>query len=116
MPSVIKQFHERHAALYGHSLQQPVELVTLRVKVHSAPPQALTLPSANETKSVRKTPVLAHVMLAGIDTKVPVYTRESLSSGISGPALITETISTTYLAPGWLCQPDASGCLLLSKT
>ncbi|MCF6254882.1 MAG: hydantoinase/oxoprolinase family protein [Gammaproteobacteria bacterium] len=116
MASVIKQFHERHAALYGHSLQQPVELVTLRVKVHSPPPQALTLPSANETKSVRKTPVLAHVTLAGIGTKVPVYTRESLSSGISGPALITETISTTYLAPGWLCQPDASGCLLLSKT
>jgi len=116
MASVIKQFHERHAALYGHSLQQPVELVTLRVKVHSPPPQALTLPPANGTKSVRKTPVLAHVTLAGIGTKVPVYTRESLSAGISGPALITETISTTYLAPGWLCQPDASGCLLLSKT
>ncbi len=114
--SVIKQFHERHAALYGHSLQQPVELVTLRVKIHSPPPQALTLPSVNETKSVREIPVLAHVTLAGIDTKVPVYARESLSVGISGPALITETISTTYLAPGWLCQPDASGCLLLSKT
>ena len=111
---VIQQFHERHTVLYGHRLQQPVELVTLRVKVHS-PPQTLTLPPDHETKSAYEMPTIAYVSLAGIETKVPVYARENLPAEISGPALITETISTTYLAPGWSCRPDASGCLLLSK-
>ena len=111
---VIRQFHERHAALYGHSLQQPVELVTLRVKIHSPAP-ALALQLARETKLVCETPAVAHVILAGIEAKVPVYARENLPAEIDGPALITETVSTTYLAPGWLCQPDASGCLLLSR-
>ncbi|MCF6336926.1 MAG: hydantoinase/oxoprolinase family protein [Gammaproteobacteria bacterium] len=112
---VTRQFHERHAALYGHSLQQPVELVTLRVKIHSPPPLPLTLQSGHKTKSAHKIPATPHVSLAGIKTHVPVYVRESLPAEIRGPALITETVSTTYLAPGWFCRPDASGCLLLSK-
>jgi len=112
--SVVEQFHERHATLYGHRLQQPVELVTLRVKVHS-PPRALTLQPVHETKLAHKMPVMAYVSLTGIETKVPVYAREKLTATISGPALITETVSTTYLAPGWSCQPDTCGCLLLTK-
>jgi len=112
--SVAGQFHERHTVLYGHHLQQPVELVTLRVKVHS-PPRALTLQPVHGTEFTHEMPAMAHVSLAGIETKVPVYARENLPTEINGPALITETISTTYLAPGWSCRSDTSGCLLLTK-
>lgn len=107
-----ENFHLRHAALYGHRLQQPVELVTLRVKVHS-PPQALRLRGKEKIKGALLN--VRHATLAGIDSPVPVYAREELTEDISGPALITETISTTYLAPGWRCTPDASGCLLLFR-
>ncbi len=112
---VTRQFHERHAALYGHSLQQPVELVTLRVKVHSPPSQTLILQSDHETTFAHKIPATSYVSLAGVKTHVPVYARKNLPAEIRGPALITETVSTTYLAPGWFCQRDASGCLLLLK-
>jgi N-methylhydantoinase A len=108
-----KNFHAQHALLYGHRLKQPVELVTLRLKIHS-PPQALTLQATHKNK---RTPLTVRtVSLAGINLPVPVYAREELATEINGPALITETISTTYLAPGWSCRPDISGCLLLSKT
>jgi N-methylhydantoinase A len=48
---------------------------------------------------------------------VPVYARDDLSVGqkIAGPALITETVSTTYLAPEWEAKVHETGCLLLSK-
>ncbi len=108
-----EKFHARHTELYGHDLQQPVELVTLRVKVHS-PSLSPLLPSAQQVEG--KPMTAKQESPAGIHSPLPVYVREKLKAEILGPALITETVSTTYLAPGWSCIPDASGCLLLSKT
>ena len=58
-----------------------------------------------------------HVQLSGIDADVPVYERSSLAAGqhITGPALITETVATTYLAQGWMVQVESHGNLLLNK-
>ena len=105
-------FHLRHAKLYGHQLQQRVELVTLRSKVQSAPPM-LKLPTIvpNEKKSVDS----QQNQLPAKDKSLPVYRRDELMAAIKGPALITETVSTTYLAPGWECRPDEHGSLLLKK-
>jgi N-methylhydantoinase A len=106
------KFHGRHTELYGHDLKQVVELVTLRVKIHGpAKTFALhTTPKIGEEKSAAP-----RVSLSGIDSPVPVYVRDQLHTEIVGPALITETVSTTFLAPGWSCTPDASGCLLLAR-
>ena len=105
-------FHERHEKLYGHRIDQVVELVTLRVKVQGPSPQVVNLnPTAgNSTVEIKK------VTLAGIKEKVPVYPRDILINEniVTGPALITETVSTTYIAPGWKCQLHSSGSLLLS--
>jgi N-methylhydantoinase A len=48
---------------------------------------------------------------------VPVYERDGLSVGapVRGPALITEAVSTTYLAPHWQACVHASGSLLLQR-
>ena len=56
-------------------------------------------------------------VLYGIENKVPIYHRDKLSCGekLTGPALIIETVSTTYLAPHWQCKVDKSGCLMLRK-
>ena len=110
-----EDFHVQHAALYGHRLEQEIELVTLRMKAHSpAQPPVLHMPSTtNEPLNVRA------VSLAGIGSPVSVYPRDSLGADegtlIHGPALITETVSTTYVAPGWSCCVHASGSLLLTK-
>jgi N-methylhydantoinase A len=104
-------FHARHQALYGHQLPQAVELVTLRLKVQGPAPE-LALPAV----SVAAGPCTPQetVSLPGL-AAVPVYAREELTGAIEGPALITETVATTYLAPGWRCQPHASGSLLLQR-
>ena len=43
--------------------------------------------------------------------------REGLQAGqrISGPALITEIVATTYLAAGWHCRVDDTGNLRLER-
>lgn len=109
-----KNFHARHESLYGHRLQQPVELVTLRAKIQSA---AADIPLASMQGTARHTkPSQAAATTTSLDSAMPVFSRASLTVGetITGPALITELVSTTYIAPGWQCVRDNSECLVLS--
>ena len=105
-------FHRLHAERYGHELDLPVELVNLRVGLASRPtPLALApLPVGGNALPYDR------VTLYGVEQPVAVYARAGLQNGqqLSGPALITETISTTYVAADWLCEVDATGNLLLN--
>jgi N-methylhydantoinase A len=46
-----------------------------------------------------------------------VYDRAALKAGdtFSGPAIIEQDDTTTLLAPGWRCQVDAAGNLMLEQ-
>ncbi len=110
-------FHGAHEHRYGHRLDVPVELVNLRVSLHGRPPAMnLTRRRAGSVGKGAVTPTLAKVY--GVTGEVPVWPRELLQNGqgIKGPALITETVATTYLAPGWRCRIDGFGDLLLTKS
>ncbi len=105
-------FHQQHKQRYGHRLDEPVELVNLRVTLRG-PDSAfkLTAPSHNPPSK----PVFC--ALHGINTEVPIYNRDNLVRGqvLNGPALVTETVSTTYIAPDWRCEVDIMGNMLLKR-
>ena len=106
-------FHQAHEARYGHRLDAPVELVNLRIGLRGPTPE---LELANIPRNSETTPA-SEATLYGLDHPVPVHARDTLHADqeIEGPALITETVSTTYLAPGWHCRVDPHGNLLLTK-
>ncbi len=106
-------FHRLHEQRYGHRLDLPVEVVNLRVGLQR-PSQALALQAVNATGDAGP---YEEVNLPEIEQPVPVYARETLPVGqiLHGPALITETVSTTYLAPHWQAEVHATGCLLLTR-
>jgi N-methylhydantoinase A len=105
-------FHVAHEQRYGHQLDIPVELVNLRCGLHGKPP-GITLPpvTAAGQESSR------FVQVAGCAGQVPLWQRADMGCGqeITGPALITETVATTWLAEGWSCRVDAVGNLLLQR-
>lgn len=107
----IGAFHLAHQERYGHHLDLPVELVNLRMQLKGPQPQVPLMP--------RKGGVMAEPVdftsLYGIEQAVPVWSRDALVPGqeFEGPALITEQVSTTWLAPGWRCQVDPYGNLVL---
>lgn len=111
---VQQDFHIQHQQRFGHSLTLPVELVNVRV----------ALSSEQKVVTFKKLPVgidgepKTHVNLSGIAQQVAVYLREQLNVGqlILGPALITETVSTTFIATGWSCRVDEYGNLLLESS
>ncbi|MEJ2508066.1 MAG: hydantoinase/oxoprolinase family protein [Gammaproteobacteria bacterium] len=107
-----QHFHDLHERRYGHRLDLPVELVNVRAELRAAAPAVALEPLAPGEAAP-----IAEAALVGIETRAPVYARAMLGSGqsVRGPALITETVSTTYLAPGWYAEVDAVGNLLLSR-
>ncbi len=109
-----KQFHSLHKKTYGHALNMPIELVNLRVSLKGKVPE-FTLPEINE-KNKSKPHGVKQVNCYGFSEPVKLYQREDLSSGeeISGPALIQEKISTTFIHSGWNCRVDKWGSLLLT--
>lgn len=112
-----QDFHQQHESRYGHQLDQAVELVTLRVRLQA---RANALDLSNTVQHVTKarlTDKIVSAELYGIDKLVPIYDRTQLQPGkeILGPALITETVATTFIAPGWMSTKDMNGNMLLSK-
>lgn len=106
-------FQKQHQKRYGHKLDLDIELVNLRLALKSNV-EVIKLPRVERNANTEKKDF---VKLEGIEKDVPIFNRDDLSCGekIIGPALITETVSTTYLAPKWSCTVDESACLILSK-
>lgn len=107
-------FHEAHAARYGHRLDMDVELVNLRLTLQGPEPE-LPIPRLETGKGCPE--AVERVAVQGIEGKVPVYQRDDLRAGhaIEGPAIVSETVSTTWIAPGWRCEVDDYGDLRLEK-
>lgn len=105
-------YHAAHEARFGHDLAEAVELVNVRLSV-TGPVNAVDLPAWPGGEAVSPYAV-TEVWGQG---EVPVFDRAALVAGqtIEGPALVTEQVSTTWLAPGWRLRVDERGNLLLTR-
>jgi N-methylhydantoinase A len=105
-------FHVAHEQRYGHRLDIPVELVNLRCGLHGKAPTITLPPVADAGQCTSR-----FVQVAGCAGQVPLWQRADMGCGqeITGPALITETVATTWLAEDWSCRVDAVGNLLLQR-
>jgi N-methylhydantoinase A len=105
-------FHVAHRKQFGHALDIAVELVTLRLRA------VLPAPAFTWSHDFPKQPAQPYAFSAvlGVGDAVPVYARDDLGldQALIGPAIITEAVSTTWLAPKWKALNDAAGNLLLS--
>jgi N-methylhydantoinase A len=99
-------FHTAHEQRYGHRLSTRVELVNLRCGLRGSPPD-ISLPEIPGGESA----VPQQVMLAGQANSIAVWPRTALRAGqeFTGPALVTETMATTWLPHGWSCKVDPVG-------
>jgi N-methylhydantoinase A len=110
-----KVFVEAHQALYGFTLEAPIELVTVRVEASGRMPEPVRprLGPMNGTAPMEARPV----HFATGRREVPVIERASLGAGQSfqGPAIVTQLDATTLVPPGWDVETHVSGALLLTR-
>jgi len=104
-------FHALHRQRYGHRMELPVELVNLRCGLQGTAADIRLPPVGEQVGATHTTAV------AGYPDPVPVRDRAGLSAGqvFTGPAVITETLATTWLPDGWRCEVDEVGNLLLER-
>ncbi len=109
----VSDFHRAHESRYGHRMHAPVELVNLCVSLNG-PESGLILSAEQDGQPAE---VIEWLRLSGIEQPVARYERSELAVGqrLTGPALITEMASTTWLATGWEATLDVSANLLLAR-
>ena len=109
----VTAFHNLHEQRNGHRLGLPVEIVNVRIHMRGPAP-GLTLP---QTPHRTAPPPTQNTQLYGISEPAAIWPRDHLQPGqpIAGPALITETVATTFIAPGWQGVPDLYGNIQLSR-
>jgi N-methylhydantoinase A len=114
----VAAFHAVHQQVYGHSRPtQAVEFVNLR-SVHSAPlprPQLAVAAASGSLEAASKGTRTAYFDEYQAYRETPVYQRPLLPLGahIDGPAIIEQPDTTTVVYPGYTCQVDHAGNLLL---
>jgi N-methylhydantoinase A len=102
-------FHQAHERSYGHALpNRPVEVVNIRLQAVGKveKPQLEPEPLVDQPA-----PALDH------KGDLTFYDREQLQPGMrfSGPALVFQLDSTTYVAPEWSALVDAYRNLILER-
>jgi len=105
--NIISNFHQMHESRYGHRLDCGVELVNVRIGLRGPMPSITLASPANDQHQNKN---------QSID--INIISRDSLNKGkgIIGPALITETVSTTYINKKWRCTKNEAGNLILECT
>ena len=112
------QFHDLHARRYGHSVDAPVELVNIRVRLHGPAPMSIaTLPAESIAQATHAGPEINPTTPRASTASVAaeVYQRVALHEAIDGPAIVAEPYTCTWLAPGWRAAPAAHGTLELTR-
>jgi len=113
MDELAMQFTRAHSEAYGHTLKQPVEIMTLRLNA-VADTEKVRLPELPPAASPIKPSGHSVISEAG---KTLHYRREELRTEhkITGPALILEDTATLWLAADWQLAVSPHGHLILAR-
>ena len=105
------EFHHTHQSRYGHRLDVPVEMLNLCLRVRGEAHDVVIGKLDVDKAAVP----LEMLNIDGESADVPLYQRGDLAVGqqFSGPAVVVESVSTTWVAAGWRCMVDAGGNLML---
>ena len=118
LDAVIQGFHGEHDRLFGFSLDQPVEIVTLRVTARGQLESAAVAPLARRTGTAAEALIgqrLVYFDDADGFRPCGIYDRAKLAPGssISGPAILENIDSTVIIDPGWRATIDNYGnCIM----
>jgi N-methylhydantoinase A len=111
-------FETKHEDRYGHTMDDPVEIVNLRVRstgVSDKPQiEAFDDPATDEGPSSRS----AYCFATGERTDFDVYRRSALSTGasVSGPAIVQEPTTTIVFYADQTATVDEYGHLIITNT
>jgi N-methylhydantoinase A len=116
--AIERDFTALHARQYGHTMDDPIEVTTLRLRA-SGQVDKPTLPKLARRGAGTPTPDGTRAVYLGEDRPAvayPLYTREILLAGdeIAGPAVIAEHTATTVIHAGDLLRVGDYGEMVIT--
>jgi N-methylhydantoinase A len=111
-------FTESYEQTFGHTMQEVIELVTLRATVRDSPPvPTVTPPPVAELEAVSREDVRAYSFADEDWREFRVVERNTMDLGavLAGPAIVVEQTSTTYVDVGFAASGAASGTLVIER-
>jgi len=120
--AVRERFERKHADEYGHTVDDPVVVLNVRVTATGgieAPPP-VSIPAADgpvEEAKTRTEPVTFGSPDAPVTQSVSRYDRDQLRAGhtLNGPSIVDASDSTTVIKDGWTAQVLTDGTLRLQQ-
>lgn len=117
-PAFTAAFHARYEQLYGVAQATvPGELVNIRLTVIGRrkpnPPMSVASGTATPSPAASR-----NVYFDGRRQTIPVFQRGDLASGtkFSGPCIVDQEDTTTFIKANWTAEVDAYGVLHLTRT
>ena len=120
LDAMIHRFHQEHQRMFGFSLDQPVEIVTLRVTAWGQldSPGGAPLPRGwNNPKAALTGRRQVYFDNAVGFVYCDIYDRAKLASGstLAGPAILESVDSTVVIYPGWEARIDGYGNCIMQR-
>ena len=114
-----KEFHQRHAKLYGYSNPaRATEAVQLRLRAIGRTSKPLLVKAESVgVKSLPPPDLTRETIFRGARLATPVYHRSRLAPSMQGrgPAIVITGESTNVIPPGWEWRIDAVGTLVVNR-
>ena len=118
LDATIQTFHREHDRLFGFSLDQPVEIVTVRATARGQLESAAMAPLSRGLSSPGES-MLGQRQVYFEDTggfvSCGIYDRAKIAPGstVDGPAILENIDSTVIIDPGWRARIDDYGnCIM----
>jgi N-methylhydantoinase A len=114
--AIAARFREDYARAFGATLNDALELTSVRVQLTTALPQReLTAPLA--VKVGDDLPEIeAWSFARALRMPFRIVPRNGLGDGLHGPAIVTEDVTTTYVDVGWIVRPGGHGEMILERS
>ena len=110
-------FTRNYDRTFGNTMDEPVEIVSIRATVrHALPERSNKSPALNGSDVMPRTRE-AYSFAGNKRMDFSILERSSMQVGaiLAGPAIINEPTATTYLDANWTCEVHDSGCLFVAR-
>jgi N-methylhydantoinase A len=113
---VASAFEEEYEKIFGHRMDEDIELVAVRGTLRTPMPERVAAPVSGGAPVAERT-VRAFSFTGAAWTDFTLVERNALSAGerVAGPALIAEETSMTYLDRGFRASVHATGSLVIER-
>lgn len=115
LADIAETFVTDYARTFGATMNDGLELTSVRAQLTTfLPARDLAAPLPEDAPS--DAPMLEAWSFAhGARRPFRIVPRRAIKDGLEGPAIITETATTTYVDDGWHVSPGAHGEMILER-